>query len=157
MTLNISFDCNFCDHTTDNEESHNSHLLWTHNQWRGYCGNPNKISVKSESESIIRYITTGLRSDHFNHHEIAGLLHRLDDLNWARPNILYTKFGKRFLKEYNLDEFPHLKLTPINYKFSKEGIKTQREDEDIQQKEDDLMQKLIKEVNDEILIKENKK
>ena len=165
--MQVEFNCYICDYKTDNEQNINNHYLWLHNSWRGNCESPNKINIKTEAENLVKEINLMIRK-HFTTvdndgvinsssgyrtiSEIVSYCNRLRVLNWADPVIFQTKKGKNFLHYYQKgngwdDIKPSLR-------FTKEKMIKQKDYEDKQQSEENLIKKLIKEVDEEI--KQNK-
>jgi len=156
--MSLSFSCCICEFKTNNEEDINFHYLWTHNQWRGNCESPNKINTKTEADNITKRIISYVRyfrRTHTEIHSIARLLNRLKELNWAIPHILYTKQGESILHEYENSIF--LQGLKPDYSFSKKGALTQREYEDKQQAEEDLVKQIVKEIDEEKELKKQNK
>ena len=184
--VEIMFNCCICNYKTDNEENINYHYLWSHNQWRGNCESPNKINIKTNSfepNSIVlkkRYLESlpcnriweviflykrarknpriFNAKEGFTHYrnrqldEIFGLLKRLDQLNWATPNILHTYNARNFLIIYNESK----EYVNTNYRYTKKNVIRQRDFEDKMQKEEDLIKKLTKEVDEELMREKQK-
>ena len=160
MSQKISFKCCLCVYTIDNEEAINYHYLWSHNQWRGNCESPNKISIKSEADNIIRELNNIIKyhSEYRQFDRCAKLINRLDELNWARPQILYTRLGEPILNEFERDDKYHqrrIKELGADYSHSKKGATTQREMEDKEQNEIDLCKRLSNEIDEEKRIVKN--
>ena len=162
MTLQISFDCCLCEFNANSEEMINYHYLWTHGKWRGNCESPNKINIKSEADNIVKHIIDILKRpvtlDHYELRECVGLLQRLDELNWAKPEILYRNKShaeKLLLKEY--ERYGQNRRTyPTSYKYSKEGAIKQRDFEDKMLENENIVKRLVIEIDEEIK-RENKK
>ena len=167
--VEIMFNCCICNYKTDNEENINYHYLWSHNQWRGNCESPNKINIKTEADNIVKEVILlykRARKNHsifnakegFTHYrnrqldEIFGLLKRLDQLNWATPNILHTYNARNFLIIYNESK----EYVNTNYRYTKKNVIRQRDFEDKMQKEEDLIKKLTKEVDEELMREKQK-
>ena len=170
MTLQISFSCCLCEFNANSEEKINYHYLWTHGKWRGNCESPNKISIKSEADNIVKHIIHELKKpgkydeelNYYDLRECMGLLQRLDELNWAKPEILYRNMSakeKGLLKEYERFGNPptgNKQIYPTSYKYSKEGAIKQRDYEDKMQENEDLVKRLVKEIDEEIKRKNKK-
>jgi hypothetical protein len=178
--IEIMFNCCICNYKTDNEENINYHYLWSHNQWRGNCESPNKINIKTEADNIVKDITNiintinykrksvanrivfnskeGFFIDYHNYdnhdffRKIFGLLKRLDQLNWAKPTILYTTKSKNLLNIYNDYKYN----IDVDYSYTKKNVIRQRDFEDKMQKEEDLIKKLTKEVDEELMREKQK-
>ena len=167
--IEIMFNCCICNYKTDNEENINYHYLWSHNQWRGNCESPNKINIKTEADNIVKEVIflykrarknprifnakegfTNYREPELE--EIFGLLKRLDQLNWATPNILHTYNARNFLIIYNESK----EYVNTNYRYTKKNVIRQRDFEDKMQKEEDLIKKLTKEVDEELMREKQK-
>ena len=175
----IIFNCYICSYKTNSEENINYHYLWSHNKWRGNCESPNKINIKTEADNIVKDITNTINTINYKHKLVAsrkifnskegffidygnfdnvdffsklfGLVKRLDQLNWAKPTILYTKKSKNLLNIYN--DFKY--RIEVDYKYTKKNVIKQIDFENIMQKEEDLIKKLTKEVDSEL--KRNKR
>lgn len=172
----IVFDCCICSYKTNSEENINYHYLWSHDKWRGNCESPNKINIKTEADNIVKEVIFLYKRARKNHrifnakegfispisgtyemsehdqrelYEIFGLLKRLDQLNWATPNILHTYNARNFLIIYNESK----RYVNTNYRYTKKNVIRQRDFEDKMQKEEDLIKKLTKEVDDELMRK----
>jgi hypothetical protein len=173
----IVFDCCICSYKTNSEEKINYHYLWSHDKWRGNCESPNKINIKTEADNIVKDITNTINTINYKHklvvnrkvfnlkegffidygnsdnlrffEKLFGLLKRLDQLNWAKPTVLYTKKSKNLLNIYNDFKY-HIQ---VDYKYTKKNVIRQRDFEDKMQKEEDLIKKLTKEVDDELMRK----
>ena len=167
--VEIMFNCYICNYKTDNEENINYHYLWSHNQWRGNCESPNKINIKTEADNIVKEVIFLYKrarknprifnaKEGFTHYrnrqldEIFGLLKRLDQLNWATPNILHTYNARNFLIIYNESK----EYVNTNYRYTKKNVIRQRDFEDKMQKEEDLIKKLTKEVDEELMREKQK-
>ena len=160
MTLQISFDCCLCEFNAKSEEMINYHYLWTHGKWRGNCESPNKINIKSEADNIVKHITDIVkkpgkydeRLNYYDLRECVGLLQRLDELNWAKPEILYRNKShaeKLLLKEY--ERYGQNRRTyPTSYKYSKEGAIKQRDFEDKMLENENIVKRLVIEIDEEI-------
>ena len=164
MTLQVSFDCCLCEFNANSEEMINYHYLWSHEKWRGHCENPNQIDTETEANSIINNITHTLRkkwsgkieegtSTQLNYYELKeciGLLQRLDELDWAKPNILYSK---RLLKSLQLlDEYEKRDEYQYNtlYTYSKEKAIKRRDSEDQLEEHEKSVKKLSLEIDEEM-------
>ena len=165
MTLQISFDCCLCEFNANSEEMINYHYLWTHNKWRGNCESPNKINIKSEADNIVKHIIDILKRpvtlDHYELRECVGLLQRLDELNWAKPEILYkysTHAQRQLLDEYQQFGQKPYRIHKTCYKYSKEGAIKQRDFEDKMLENENIVKRLVIEIDEEIKKeKENEK
>ena len=158
--MSLSFSCCICEFKTNNEEDVNYHYLWTHNQWRGNCESPNKINIKTEADNIIKRINDIFRYRKYHIAEdIAKLVNRLKELNWALPDVLYKKKAEWFMAVYEEDTpyGKHLRTSKPDYSFSKKGALTQREFEDKQQAEEDLVKQIVKEIDEEKELKKQNK
>lgn len=169
MSKSISFSCIMCDFKINNESDLNYHYLWIHNQWRGNCESPNKISVKTEADNIIKLITDTIKFNQTflnnrDFEDIVKLVNRLKELNYKLPKILFLKQGELFLYKYEfntsgfINKKSHdswLKGLGSDYRFSKKGAKTQRELDDKTLSEENLIKKLTKEVDEGYVFNDN--
>ena len=120
--------------------------------WYGTAEGEHIVQEKNLTDILKKPDKYDEELNYYDLRECMGLLQRLDELNWAKPEILYRNKShaeKLLLKEY--ERYGQNRRTyPTSYKYSKEGAIKQRDFEDKMLENENIVKRLVIEIDEEI-------